>query len=218
MILIIIFLIILYFFIKRTRKRECFNFTSIYKNDIIINEDSTSRNEDYIKRINENSTTRNEDYIKRINENSTTSRNEDFTIIHEDSTTQKKNKDFKFFSKSPNANIYLDNKKEMQQLFKYDINDNINPHKKFDDEKNIINMENKAIKEVYDESLENYKTYDKKLLINERHIEEASSNLTYLNPNDWVYDNEEILNGGNIIPGLYPNDEFTLNTNAIFTN
>ena len=137
----------------------------------------------------------------------------------------KKNKE-KFTNNNMYANTwyssnYLNNKKDMQTIFTNNDVKNINKHKDFDDsnfnEKNQEHNDNEEIliKDIFDNSLINYKKYEKKI-ISDNSVITASSNLTFLNPNDWNYENEEILNGGIIAPGLYPNDDLTINNNSIF--
>lgn len=77
----------------------------------------------------------------------------------------------------------------------------------------------KTLKEVYDNSFINFKKLiPKKEMINTDDATslEGASNLSFFTNDDWVYDNEKPENGGEIKRGLYANDEFLLNSNAIY--
>lgn len=80
--------------------------------------------------------------------------------------------------------------------------------------------DNKTIKEIYDNSFVDYK----KLVQKKKHhdvIEEiiprkAASELSYINPDMWLYDNEKQENGGEILDGLFAYDAMINNTVAIY--
>ena len=75
---------------------------------------------------------------------------------------------------------------------------------------NLIPLsDNKTIKEIYDDSILDYKKNIPKKKLNNNNIIQCGSNLNILSPNDWNYDNESSLNGGEIINGLYGYDPLT---------
>lgn len=78
----------------------------------------------------------------------------------------------------------------------------------------------KTIREIYDNSFVDYKKLiPQKNLINDKpntNFSYGASNLTYINPDSWVYQNEKSENGGEITDGLYAADPMTLGTVATF--
>jgi len=71
----------------------------------------------------------------------------------------------------------------------------------------------KTIKEVYDNSIIDYKKLEpKKNMIGDENsdiIMPGGSNLTFFNSDTWTYENEKPENGGIIYDGIYANDELS---------
>jgi hypothetical protein len=71
----------------------------------------------------------------------------------------------------------------------------------------------KTIKEVYDNSIIDYKKLEpKKIMIGDENsdiIMPGGSNLTFFNSDTWTYENEKPENGGIIYDGIYANDELS---------
>jgi len=78
----------------------------------------------------------------------------------------------------------------------------------------------KTIKEIYDNSFVDYKKLiPQKILVNDKpntNFSYGASNLSYINPDNWIYQNEKQENGGEITDGLYAADPMTLGTVASF--
>ena len=78
----------------------------------------------------------------------------------------------------------------------------------------------KTIREIYDNSFVDYKKLiPAKPLINNKpntNFNYGASNLTFINPDYWVYQNEKSENGGQIEDGLYASDPLTVGTVASF--
>jgi len=103
-----------------------------------------------------------------------------------------------------------------ETLYNYDFNKLRIPD--LDNNENSAN--GKTIKEIYDNSLVDFKKLiPKKNMIksNEDTLLEGGSNLSFYTNDNWVYDNEKPENGGSINNGLYAVDYNTLNSNAIFS-
>ena len=80
----------------------------------------------------------------------------------------------------------------------------------------LQSAENKTIREIYDKSILDFKkNYKKKKINNNNNIIQCGSNLNILSPNDWNYDNEKSLNGGEIIDGLYGYDPLLNQSSSI---
>ena len=74
----------------------------------------------------------------------------------------------------------------------------------------------KTIKEVYDNSFLDFKKMvPSKEIIDAKPIT-ASSNLSFMNNDDWIYKNEKPENGGLLYENLYASDPNIYNTPAIF--
>ena len=120
---------------------------------------------------------------------------------------------------APNANDpeILNNLNTYNEtLYNYDFNKLRIPD--LDNNENSAN--GKTIKEIYDNSLVDFKKLiPKKNMIksNEDTLLEGGSNLSFYTNDNWVYDNEKPENGGSINNGLYAVDYNTLNSNAIFS-
>ena len=103
-----------------------------------------------------------------------------------------------------------------ETLYNYDFNKLRIPD--LDNNENSAN--GKTIKEIYDNSLVDFKKLiPKKNMIksNEDTLLEGGSKLSFYTNDNWVYDNEKPENGGSINNGLYAVDYNTLNSNAIFS-
>lgn len=78
----------------------------------------------------------------------------------------------------------------------------------------------KTIREIYDNSFVDYKKLiPAKPLINNKpntNFNYGASNLTFINPDYWVYQNEKSENGGQIDDGLYASDPLTSGSVASF--
>jgi len=76
----------------------------------------------------------------------------------------------------------------------------------------------KTIKEVYDNSIIDYKKLEpKKIMIGDENsdiIMPGGSNLTFFNSDTWTYENEKPENGGIIYDGIYANDELSNNVSV----
>ena len=142
---------------------------------------------------------------------------------NKNNNNNKPEKKLSFYTNSWNGNYYLkkNNDKELKNLYSNN-NFDINPKKK---EENIINFnsindnenENDKIKDVYDNLICNYKQYDKKKLINnDEHILEGGGNLLYYSPDAWIYENEDINNGGFINDNLIAYDNMANTNTAVF--
>jgi hypothetical protein len=129
------------------------------------------------------------------------------------------NSEKSFYTNSWNGNYYLEKNNDTELKNIYPNNNlDINPKKK---EENIINFnsinKNDKIKDVYDNLICNYKKYDKKKIINtESSIIKGGSNLSYYSPNTWIYENEDINNGGLIHNNLMAYDSMANTDTAIF--
>ena len=126
-----------------------------------------------------------------------------------------------FYSKSWNGNYYLEHPNgELKKLDIDNTNMNINPKPEEDKEidLNLLKTSNK-IKDIYNSYADNYKDYEKKNLINseeDNKILDGASNLSYFSQDTWIYENENIINGGLIDNDLTGYDEVSLSNNAIF--
>lgn len=78
----------------------------------------------------------------------------------------------------------------------------------------------RTVKEVYDNSFIDYKKLiPKKTKVdgeNELTYLNGSSDLTFITPDTWIYENEKPENGGEILEGLYGNDPSVIDSVARF--
>lgn len=76
----------------------------------------------------------------------------------------------------------------------------------------------KTIKEVYDNSIIDYRKLEpKKNMIGDENsdiIMPGGSNLTFYNSDTWTYENEKPENGGILYDGIYANDELSNNVSV----
>jgi hypothetical protein len=88
------------------------------------------------------------------------------------------------------------------------------------DPDDFIDGQGRTLKEIYDNSFVDFKKLvPTKKIINEKpntNIMKAASNLYYLTPDVWVYENERPENGGQSVDGILPNDPSTLGSVAMF--
>ena len=157
------------------------------------------------------------------------------TPLLENNTNITDPKGISFYSNTWYGNYYLENSNdtELKNIYNKEVSDfdtdtknkkktsnkiNLNPIP--DDEKKIdleLTKSNTTIKDVYNSYTNNFKDYDKKKIIDtERKILNGASNLTYFSPDTWIYENENVINGGYISNGLTGYDEMSLNDTAIF--
>lgn len=76
-----------------------------------------------------------------------------------------------------------------------------------------------TLKEIYDKQFVDFKQLQpKKVMIDDKqnNILDGASNLSFILPDTWTYDNEKIENGGTIIDNLYANDPSVIGSVAIF--
>jgi hypothetical protein len=123
-----------------------------------------------------------------------------------------------FYSSTWYGNYYLEDSKNKNLKRFYNENDNYQLNPKPEDEKKFnpdINVD--KIKDIYDNNTNNYKDFEKKKLVNyQDKILDGASNLSYYIPDTWIYENENIINGGNISYGLTGYDEMALNNTALY--
>jgi hypothetical protein len=79
----------------------------------------------------------------------------------------------------------------------------------------------RTLKEVYDNSFVDFKKLvPKKEIVGDSSVQTYSqsgaSNLSFISPDTWIYENEKAENGGQILKGLYASDPLTMDTVAIF--
>lgn len=88
------------------------------------------------------------------------------------------------------------------------------------DPDDYIDDRGKTLKEIYDNSFVDFKKLTpKEIMINDEpntNKLEAASNLEYIIPDTWVYQNERPENGGQFIDGIYASDIDTLGADAVF--
>ena len=112
-------------------------------------------------------------------------------------------------------NIYFDSETQQNKQFNNTNQDLLNENMIYKKDNSITSpnliplSDNKTIKEIYDDSILDYKKNIPKKKLNNNNIIQCGSNLNILSPNDWNYDNESSLNGGEIINGLYGYDPLT---------
>ena len=140
-----------------------------------------------------------------------------FNYDIEDNNTNNINK-MSFYSNTWYGNNYFDkNDNKIKNLYPnnyIDINPKINNEETID-YKNFNKTD--KIKDVYDKLVYNYKNYDKKKIIDINDtISSSVSNVAYYNPNTWIYENENINNGGFISDNLTAYDNMTEMNVGIF--
>lgn len=89
------------------------------------------------------------------------------------------------------------------------------------DPNDFIDGKGRTLKEVYDNSFVDFKKLaNKKNMIGESskqtYSQSGASNLSFISPDSWVYENENAENGGQILKGLYASDPLTNDSVAIF--
>ncbi len=88
------------------------------------------------------------------------------------------------------------------------------------DPDDYIDDRGKTLKEIYDNSFVDFKKLTpKEIMINAEpntNKLEAASNLQYITPDTWVYQNERPENGGQFIDGIYASDIDTQGADAVF--
>ena len=89
------------------------------------------------------------------------------------------------------------------------------------DPDDFINGEGRTLKEVYDNSFVDFKKLvPKKEVVGDSSLQTYSqsgaSNLSFISPDTWIYENEKAENGGQILKGLYASDPLTMDSVAIF--
>ena len=110
---------------------------------------------------------------------------------------------------------------EAKARFNYELYDPKTTHMNgVSDPNDFVNGEGKTLKEVYDSSFVDFKELIPKK--NKVDIPENSaylngaSNLNFITPDTWVYENEKPENGGQILNGLYASDPSVFSSNALF--
>ena len=89
------------------------------------------------------------------------------------------------------------------------------------DPDDFIDGQGRTLKEVYDNSFVDFKKLvPKKEIVGDSSVQTYSqsgaSNLSFISPDTWLYENEKAENGGQILKGLYASDPLTMDTVAIF--
>jgi len=91
------------------------------------------------------------------------------------------------------------------------------------DPTDFINGQARTIKEVYDNSFVDFKKLipTKTVIgtnenINNTNAHLGASNLSFVNPDTWVYQDEKPENGGKFSNGIYASDPMTLGTVALY--
>jgi len=88
------------------------------------------------------------------------------------------------------------------------------------DPNDFIDGRGKSLKEIYDNSFVDFKKLvPKQKVINgepNTNFIQAASNLFYLTPDTWVYENEKPENGGQSLDGVYAADPSTFGSDAMF--
>ena len=149
---------------------------------------------------------------------------ENYEIINDDS---KNNTKKPFYSATWYPSTYLSSsleKKNNNLKNIYEITNDMNLNPKMEDEKEIDfqNISNDKIKDIYDGLTDNFKNYEKKKEIkghdgqDQDNIRKGASELSYYVPDNWIYENEEIINGGLIIDGLTGYDALSITETAIY--
>lgn len=209
MILILLFLIIIYFIIKSNKN---------YKVNENENEND-KENENIIEPVKNTKHVRFSDkldYYEGMESQIISSTLPPIKVIED-----KSSKSPSFYSKSWYGNYYLENTNDTELKSIYDTNNEMNLNPRPEDEKNIdfklMNSSNK-IQDIYNSYTNNYKDYEKKKIINNNQdkILDGASDLSYYVPDTWIYENENIINGGNIQDGLTGYDDMAVINTSIY--
>lgn len=207
-IIFIIILIVLYFCLQKYKnKNNCLkqseNFITINE-DIIESENKIIFNYDTLRDID----------IKFINEQENTINNK---IIYPNKWAEKiDDNNEPIYNKTIIENIGKSNVE-----FTYNFNEPLVQNlDSVVDVKSFKENMGRTVKEVYDNSFIDYKKLmPKKSKIdieNELTYLDASSDLTFITPDTWIYENEKPENGGEILSGLYGNDPSVIDSVARF--
>lgn len=207
-IIFIIILIVLYFCLQKYKnKNNCIkqseNFITINE-DIIESENKIIFNYDTLRDID----------IKFINEQENTINNK---IIYPNKWAEKiDDNNEPIYNKTTIENIGKSNVE-----FTYNFNEPLVQNlDSVVDVKSFKENMGRTVKEVYDNSFIDYKKLmPKKSKIdieNELTYLDASSDLTFITPDTWIYENEKPENGGEILSGLYGNDPSVIDSVARF--
>jgi hypothetical protein len=207
MILILLFLIIIYFIIKLNKNEHSSENIENIKN--IIEPIKNTKHVRFSDKL---------DYYEEKNELQHISNIlPPLKVIEED----KSSKSPSFYSNTWYGNYYLENTNNTELKSIYDTNNEMNLNPRLEDEKNIdfklMNSSNK-IKDIYNSYANNYKDYEKKKIINNNQdkILDGASDLSYYVPDTWIYENENIINGGNIQDGLTGYDDMAVVNTSIY--
>jgi len=214
-IIFIIILIVLYFCLQKYKK-NC-NYNNNNNNNIKYTEDFITLNENEIE--NDNKIIFNYDTLREVDEKFIKDQENKLNnnIIYPNKWIEKidDNNNVIF------NNINTDNIKKSNIEFSYDFNEPL--VKNLDsvvDIKSFKENMGRTVKEVYDNSFIDYKKLiPKKNKIdveNELTYLNGSSDLTFITPDTWLYENEKPENGGEIKEGLYGNDPIMTDTVARF--
>ena len=89
------------------------------------------------------------------------------------------------------------------------------------DPDDFINGQGRTLKEVYDNSFVDYKKLEQKKKVignsfEQTYSQPGASNLSFISPDSWIYENEKAENGGQILNGLFASDPLTYDSVAIF--
>lgn len=89
------------------------------------------------------------------------------------------------------------------------------------DPDDFIDGKGRTLKEVYDNSFVDFKKLvPQKEVVGDSSMQtysqSAASNLSFISPDTWIYENEKAENGGQILKGLYASDPLTMDSVAIF--
>lgn len=201
MILILLFLIIIYFIIKLNKNYN------VNENENIIEPIESMKHVRFSDKL---------DYYEEMEPQIISSILPPIKVFED-----KSSKSSSFYSNTWYGNYYLEdaNDKELKNIYKTNNDMNLNPRP--EDEKNIdfklMNSSNK-IKDIYNSYTNNYKDYEKKKIINNNQdkILDGASDLSYYVPDTWIYENENIINGGNIQDGLTGYDDMAVVNTSIY--
>ena len=206
MILILLFLIIIYFIIKLNKNE--YPIVNIENIENIIEPIKHTKHVRFSDKL---------DYYEEKNEPQTISNILPPLKVIED----KSSKSPSFYSNTWYGNYYLEKGNDTELKSIYDTNNEMNLNPRPEDEKNIdfklMNSSNK-IKDIYNSYANNYKDYEKKKIINNNQdkILDGASDLSYYVPDTWIYENENIINGGNIQDELTGYDDMAIVNTSIY--
>lgn len=203
MILILLFLIIIYFIIKSNKN---YNINE-NENENIIEPAKNTKHVRFSDKL---------DYYEGMESQTISNILPPLKVI-EDKTSKSPS----FYSNTWYGNYYLENGNNTELKSIYDTNNEMNLNPRPEDEKNIdfklMNTSNK-IKDIYNSYANNYKDYEKKKIINNNQdkILDGAADLSYYVPDTWIYENENIINGGNIQDGLTGYDDMAIVNTSIY--